>query len=512
MTTAPARDRLLDHVRALSLGLVVLGHWLVGGLGYDGAVLRSASPLATMPWAAPLTWLVAVLGLFLCVGGRLSVESWDRAVSSRVTARTSPARAQGAAPLRTDAPTRTARRRGQVRVWRSWIGRRLGRLGGPLVPAVGAIGLVLVTASAVGVPGTTLATLVKTMAQPLWFLGVYLLLTVATPVLAWLDRRWGLKAVATMAAMVAVIDLVRFGPLGETVPSWFAWLSLAPGWAFAFQLGVWWSGRQRRDGRSPVPPATVGLGLLVVGAASLVALMGWAGYPVSMVGGGGVETRSATHPPTLTLLALEAVVVGALWRWEAPLRRFFDRRATNGTSEQAAPRRPAARRLSGRLGSLLRTDPVGVLVWHQAAALLPVLALAALAPGVPVLGLTTAPTGPGWLLARLCWMPLFAVVLALVGGRHRPRGRLGSQHRPTPHDRRVLAEARALGPEHQARTPGDEIGNGEPTWGVPPRSLPAAAGQACTSSAAPPALLSSSALQPHAPDLPRSRTERGDTP
>lgn len=402
MTSAPAHDRLLDQVRALSLGLVVLGHWLVGGLGYDGAALRSASPLATMPWAAPLTWLVAVLGLFLCVGGRLSVESWKRAATRHDD--------------QTDATAR-----GQVQAWRSWTGRRLGRLGGPLLPAVGAIGLVLVVASLAGVPGATLATLVKTMAQPLWFLGVYLLLTLATPLLARLDERWGLKAVVAMVAMVAVIDVVRFGPLSGTVPSWFAWLALAPGWALAFQLGIWWSGRQRRDRSSRVSPAKVGLGLLLVGGLGLVVLMGWAGYPVSMVGGGGVETRSATHPPTLTLLALEAVVIGALWRGEAPLRRFFDRRAAS-TPSTPTPLRPL-RRLADRLTALLQANPVGVLVWHQAAALLPVLALAVLAPGAAVLGLTTAPTGPGWLLARLCWMPLFAVVLVLVGGRQRAERR-----------------------------------------------------------------------------------------
>ena len=137
-------------------------------------------------------------------------------------------------------------------------------------------------------------------------------------------------------------------------------------------------------------------------------------------------------------------MIGALWRWEAPLRRLVDRKATTVVPEasprpsaqqhsaqqhsalqpsvqrRSALRRSPVRRLTDRLTSLLRTDPVGVLVWHQAAALLPALVFAVIVPGVAVPGLTAAPTGPAWLLARLCWLPVFAVVLAVVGTRHRP--------------------------------------------------------------------------------------------
>ena len=58
--------------------------------------------------------------------------------------------------------------------------------------------------------------------SPLWFLGVYAVLTALTPAAMWLVRRFGAWAAAFPVAVVAVADLVRFGlhgPAGWAGPT-----------------------------------------------------------------------------------------------------------------------------------------------------------------------------------------------------------------------------------------------------------------------------------------------------
>lgn len=52
-----------------------------------------------------------------------------------------------------------------------------------------------------------------------------------------------------------------------------------------------------------------------------------------------------------------------------------------------------------------------ILCWHQTAM------LAAAVPGSfagGLAGLTTAPDSPGWIAARLVWMPVFAILLVTI--------------------------------------------------------------------------------------------------
>src|SRR4051794_18306527 len=69
-TTAPARDRYVDLLRVLSLGVVILGHWLMAVVlvGRDGTV-RATNVLAVLPGLRPVTWLLQVMPVFFLVGG-----------------------------------------------------------------------------------------------------------------------------------------------------------------------------------------------------------------------------------------------------------------------------------------------------------------------------------------------------------------------------------------------------------------------------------------------------------
>src|SRR5580693_7175494 len=72
--TPPQRDRAVDALRALAIAGVIGGHWLVTALvlGHSasgGATLSDNSPLASMPWLTPLSWVFQTLAVFFLVGG-----------------------------------------------------------------------------------------------------------------------------------------------------------------------------------------------------------------------------------------------------------------------------------------------------------------------------------------------------------------------------------------------------------------------------------------------------------
>jgi len=66
--TAPDRDRFIDAVRAGSLLIVVLGHWLMATVvGREGHI-TGANALTTIPALQLATWLLQVMPLFFIAG------------------------------------------------------------------------------------------------------------------------------------------------------------------------------------------------------------------------------------------------------------------------------------------------------------------------------------------------------------------------------------------------------------------------------------------------------------
>jgi peptidoglycan/LPS O-acetylase OafA/YrhL len=261
--TPPQRDRAVDALRALAITGVIGGHWLVTalvtggshGASHGGTVLHDDSPLASMPWLAPLSWIFQTLAVFFLVGGYTSARGY---------------RARGMAE------------------YLPWLRKRLVRLARPVAALVAVWIPVTAGLAAAGVPGTTIHTLLFLVISPLWFLGVYAGLTALTPAAVGLVRRFGAWAAAFPVAVVAAADLVRFGLSG---PSWVGWLNLPAGWLVPYLLGIAWALGSLR-GRSG--PAL----MLAGGAAATAALIAWAGYPASMVGVNGAHI-SNLNPPTL---------------------------------------------------------------------------------------------------------------------------------------------------------------------------------------------------------------------
>lgn len=153
-----------------------------------------------------------------------------------------------------------------------------------------------------GVPEATLRTGATLVIQPLWFVGVYAVITALTPCCLRAARWMGAWAAAPLAAAVAAVDFLRYGPYADAMPPWLSLLNLLPGWMFAYQLGVSW-GERRLGGRAA-------WSLLLGGAAVFAALLLFFHYPASMVGVPG-QHRTNSHPPSLLVLALAAAQSGA---------------------------------------------------------------------------------------------------------------------------------------------------------------------------------------------------------
>ncbi|MGI5164032.1 acyltransferase family protein [Spirillospora sp. CA-253888] len=276
----------------------------------------------------------------------------------------------------------------------AWARHRLARLWRPVPPLLIAWVPAALALWLGGFSAGTVGTLVKLVLSPLWFLVVYGVLTALAPLVsaAWLRYRWRLPAAAVAAT--ALVDLVRFGLDG---PAWLGWATVLTGWLVPFSLGVAWA-------HGAFAGVRAAAWLLAGGALATVALVLGAGYPASMVGVSGAEV-SNLNPPTLAAVAFGLAQTGLALLLRGPLTRWTRR-----------PRAWAAVAVAN-LGAMT------IFLWHQTA-MMSVTVVALLAAG-PLAGLHDRPDHAGWALARLPWLPVFALALAVLAVLPRARRRSG---------------------------------------------------------------------------------------
>ncbi|MEV5988288.1 acyltransferase [Streptomyces sp. NPDC052051] len=256
----------------------------------------------------------------------------------------------------------------------AWLRARTARLFRPVAAVLTLWTVATVCLLVSGADGDTVHTLVKLALSPLWFLLVFAALTAATPLLTRLSPLWPL-------AVVLHVDLIRFGLGG---PSWLGWVNVAAGWLVPYTLGASWT-------RGELTGRRAGWVLLVCGTVATAALVVFAGYPASMVGVPGAAV-SNLDPPTLAAVTFGLAQCGLALLLREPLRR--------------AMRRP----LAWAAVALVNLSAMTIFLWHQTA-LMATTATGLLAGHLP--GLHTAPEDLGWVAARLAWLPVFALVLAL---------------------------------------------------------------------------------------------------
>ena len=344
--TPPERNRHVDFLRAVSICAVVFGHWLVATAHRTADGFEIGHVLSIQPPTQWLTWFFQVMPVFFMVGGFANGVSWSSALA-------------------------------KGRGYPEWLGGRLQRLVGPMVPLIlfwgVAAGLAFVFGESVQVirNGTQMALI------PLWFLAVYVFVAALTPFSHRLWQRFGIWSFVGMAAAAVAVDVLVFaGGLG--LVGWSNYLFV---WLAVHQLGFAWRA-EVLDG--------VGrrLAIAALGLAALVWMTRFGPYPLSLVGVPG-EPISNTTPPKLPLLALALFHGGLLLALEGPVRRWLE------------GRRPWAATIL--VNSMIMTG----YLWH-------------LAPAVLLLGVgfwtgwgfQTPPGTPAWWAVRALWIP--SLMLALV--------------------------------------------------------------------------------------------------
>ncbi|MDQ4098044.1 MAG: acyltransferase, partial [Actinomycetota bacterium] len=259
--TPATRDRYVDFLRVASLAVVMLGHWLMAALVWEDGRLRATNILETAQAAQWLTWLFQIMPVFFIVGGFANSVSWVSTVRKGGT-------------------------------YGAWLSSRLTRLIRPVL-AFALVWTALVMALRLAGVNPR-AVRASSIAQPVWFLAVYVAVVALAPIMVAAHRRWGWGVPAALGAGVALVDLARW-PLGVPL---VGWANLALVWLFAHQIGVaWQSGAVATWSRRRL------VGLAVAGLGTVIVLTELAGYSHSMVGGVG-ESRSNTFPPSLALVAL----------------------------------------------------------------------------------------------------------------------------------------------------------------------------------------------------------------
>jgi len=175
--TPLTRNRYVDMLRAMSIFVVVVGHWLMAAPEVVGDGLSFNQLLSTNSWSHYLTWILQVMPLFFLVGGYANAASW-----------------------------RAARCREET--YGVWFRARLRRLVLPVLPLLAVWAIGAYTMLQVGVDSRAIRLGSQAALVPLWFLATYLLVVALTPITlrAWERFEWSSLTVG--AGLAGLVDLL----------------------------------------------------------------------------------------------------------------------------------------------------------------------------------------------------------------------------------------------------------------------------------------------------------------
>src|SRR6516162_8799301 len=168
--TPPSRNRYVDFLRALSMLVVVVGHWLAAAPYFDATDTLTASHILTVSaWTAWLTWIVQVMPIFFMVGGYANGMSW-----------------------------RAARRDGKS--YAAWLEGRLRRLVWPILPLLATWVMIVTFEYTRGVRPELIRYGSQVAFIPIWFLAVYIVIVLLVPAMEAAWTRFGLRSFWALTA------------------------------------------------------------------------------------------------------------------------------------------------------------------------------------------------------------------------------------------------------------------------------------------------------------------------
>ena len=347
MAESPVRNAAVDFYRVSGVVLIVLGHWLAGAVTYRDGVFGRQNPLVDQPWTQWLTWPFQAVPAFFLVAGYAAAVSWSHRCATEGVSR------------------------------QSWVRRRLARVLGPSAVYVALVSVVVAVFDASGVAGSILEYAGWAVAMHLWFLAVYLVVVLLTPIAIVAQRRWGLLVPALLATGVVAVDVAS---LAGHVP-YLDWLNYLLCWATLYQLGIAW----QKGSLAGMRPE-----MLAAGSACALWLLIWLGpYPVSMIGVPGQAVQN-TEPPSVAMVAFGCAQAGLAISVAPALNRAL---------------RPASVQ---RVLSRANTNVMALYLWHM----IPVVVVAII--GYPAGLLPQLVEGhAAWWLARLEWVIILSLVTAV---------------------------------------------------------------------------------------------------
>lgn len=201
--TPPERERVVDFLRAFSILSVVIGHWLISYITQDeNGIISGTNALGGMKYGWLLTWIFQVMPIFFFVGGYANYVG-----------------------------VRSFRRRNLS--YAAFLTSRVRRMLKPVITLL----FVWVPVNFI-IDWRNFRTedfahlLSKIITQPLWFIGVYVIVTALAWPLYSLHLKWGAKFLIFSAAIPFFVDWMHFGWKIEAV----GYLNIFI-WIWVHQLG-----------------------------------------------------------------------------------------------------------------------------------------------------------------------------------------------------------------------------------------------------------------------------------